>query len=64
MHYKDLVKLNNVEILKKMEILKKESFNLRVQHATKTIENTARISSIRKDIARLKTIQRLRLNNL
>ena len=41
------------EILK----LKKEQFNLRFQKATGQLENTARIRQIRRDIARLKTVQ-------
>ena len=41
------------EILK----LKKEQFNLRFQNATGQIENTARIRRIRRDIARLKTVE-------
>ena len=41
------------EILK----LKKEQFNLRFQRATGQVENTARIRQIRRDIARLKTVQ-------
>jgi large subunit ribosomal protein L29 len=38
--------------------LKKEQFNLRFQKATGQIENTARIRQVRRDIARLKTMQR------
>ena len=41
------------EILK----LKKEQFNLRFQKASGQIDNTARIRQIRRDIARLKTVQ-------
>ncbi|MFM8748196.1 MAG: 50S ribosomal protein L29 [Aestuariivirga sp.] len=37
--------------------LKKEQFNLRFQKASGQIENTARIRQIRRDIARLKTVQ-------
>ncbi len=37
--------------------LKKEQFNLRFQQATGQIENTARIRQIRRDIARIKTVQ-------
>lgn len=37
--------------------LKKEQFNLRFQRATGQVENTARIRQIRRDIARLKTVQ-------
>ncbi len=37
--------------------LKKELFNLRFQQATGANENTARIRQIRRDIARIKTVQ-------
>ncbi|MDQ0301000.1 MULTISPECIES: 50S ribosomal protein L29 [Ancylobacter] len=37
--------------------LKKEQFNLRFQKATGQLENTARVRQIRRDIARVKTIQ-------
>lgn len=36
--------------------LKKEAFNLRFQQATGQIENTARMRSVRRDAARVKTI--------
>ena len=38
--------------------LKKEQFNLRFQKATGQLENTARVTQVRKDIARIKTLQR------
>jgi large subunit ribosomal protein L29 len=38
--------------------LKKEQFNLRFQRATGQLENTSRVTQVRKDIARVKTIQR------
>ena len=38
--------------------LKKEQFNLRFQKATGQLENTARVTEVRKDIARIKTLQR------
>ena len=41
------------EVLK----LKKEQFNLRFQRATGQLENTARVTEVRKDIARIKTLQ-------
>lgn len=44
------------EVLK----LKKEQFNLRFQRATGQLENTARVQIVRRDIARLKTIARLK----
>ena len=36
--------------------LKKEQFNLRFQAATGQMEKTHRVSQIRKDIARIKTV--------
>lgn len=36
--------------------LKKESFNLRFQQATGSMENTARMRQVRRDAARVKTI--------
>jgi len=38
--------------------LKKEQFNLRFQAATGQLENTARVRQIRRNIARIKTIER------
>ena len=37
--------------------LKKEQFNLRFQKATGQLENTARQREIRRDVARIKTMQ-------
>ena len=36
--------------------LKKEAFNLRFQQATGAIENTARMRTVKRDAARVKTI--------
>ena len=44
------------EVLK----LKKEQFNLRFQRATGQLENTSRVRVVRRDIARLKTVARLK----
>ncbi|KAB0576894.1 large subunit ribosomal protein L29 [Fusobacterium naviforme] len=35
---------------------KKELFNLRFQNATSQLDNTARISEVRKNIARIQTV--------
>jgi large subunit ribosomal protein L29 len=40
------------EVLK----LKKEQFNLRFQRATGQLENSSRVRTVRRDIARVKTI--------
>lgn len=36
--------------------LKKEQFNLRFQRATGQLDNTARVRSVRRDIARIRTV--------
>ena len=36
--------------------LKKEAFNLRFQKATGQLENTARMRSVRRDVARVMTV--------
>jgi large subunit ribosomal protein L29 len=46
----------NDELLK----LKKEQFNLRFQRATGQLENTSRVRVIRRDIARIQTVARLK----
>jgi large subunit ribosomal protein L29 len=37
--------------------LKKEQFNLRFQRETGQLENTSRVRAVRRDIARIKTVQ-------
>lgn len=44
------------EIIEKIREFRKESLNLRFQKASGQLENTVRISVVRKEIARLKTI--------
>lgn len=41
--------------------LKKEQFNLRFQRATGQLEKVARVREVRRDVARIKTIQRKKL---
>ena len=40
--------------------LKKEQLNLRFQQASGQLENTSRVRQIRRDIARIKTVQHQR----
>ena len=44
------------QLKEELENLKKEAFNLRFQKATGQLENTARMRSVRRDAARVKTI--------
>jgi large subunit ribosomal protein L29 len=48
------------ELQQKHQELREELFNLRFQLATGQIENVGRISAVRRDIARVKTLQRER----
>lgn len=56
MKAKELRDLEAPELLKKLEGLKEELFNLRFQLATNQLENPMRIGEVRRDIARVKTI--------
>lgn len=52
--------MTDVELNQKLLDLKGELFNLRFQLATGQLDNPLRIPSVRKDIARIKTIIRER----
>ena len=53
--FSELIKLD-LNILKdKMVVLRKESLNLRFQKSSGQLEKTARISVVKKQIARIKT---------
>ncbi len=60
MNTKDLRELSAEELREREGDLREELFNLRVQHATRQIENTARIPRVRRDIARVLTVLRER----
>ena len=44
------------QLQEQLVALKKEAFNLRFQQATGQIESTARMRSVRRDVARVKTV--------
>jgi len=52
--------LSDEELLAKLKEFKEELFNLRFQMATGQLDNPMRLRQVRKDIARVKTIQRER----
>ena len=56
MKIEDVRAKNSDELETELMVLKKEQFNLRFQRATGQLENTARVRSIRRDVARIKTI--------
>ena len=53
-------KLTTEEINKKIMEAKEELLKLRMKQATGSLENSARINELRKDVARLKTILKSR----
>jgi large subunit ribosomal protein L29 len=52
--------LKDDELVAKLIDAKQESFNLRFRHATGELENTARLSEAKRDIARLRTVAKER----
>ena len=53
----DVRAMTDDQLSDKAAELKKEQFNLRFQQATGQMENTARFGKIRRDIARIRTVQ-------
>jgi large subunit ribosomal protein L29 len=56
----ELRELSDTELAARGQELVEELFNLRFQLATAQIENVGRMSAVRRDIARVKTVQRER----
>ncbi len=54
----EIRKLSAAELEAKLAELKKDLFMLRMQHATNQLENPLQIATVKKDIARIKTIIR------
>ena len=59
---KEIRKKTNEELNAEINTLKDELFNLRFQQATGQLENTARLKTVKKDIARIKTVLTERAN--
>ena len=50
--------LSSDELQEQLTGLKKDLFFLRMQHATNQLDNPIKISQVKKDIARVKTVMR------
>jgi large subunit ribosomal protein L29 len=48
------------ELIDRLKQAREEQFALRLQHATGELENTSRIGSVRRDVARLLTVAKER----
>ena len=60
----EIRKLSDNDLNKKLFDLQSELFNLRFQMATGQLENPSAIGNVRRDIARVKTIQTERKLNV
>ena len=58
MKAEDIRKKSAAELEKELVALKEELFKLRFQHATNQLDNPQRIATVKRDIARVKTIIR------
>lgn len=54
----DIRKMSEKDIEAKLHDLKDELFKLRFQQAINQLDNPMRINAVKKDIARIKTVQR------
>jgi large subunit ribosomal protein L29 len=52
----DLKVMSDDQLEQELLNLKKEQFNLRFQRATGQLENTSRVRTVRREIARIKTL--------
>ena len=57
MKNKEIRDLDDKQLGEKLGEFRKELFNLRFQHATAQLEKTHRLRELRKDIARILTVQ-------
>ena len=54
----EIKEMDETQMAERLLALKKELFNLRFQNDIGQLENTAKLSEIKKDIARLYTVSR------
>ena len=60
MKYKDIQALSDAELAQKLDESRAELFNLRFRMATSQLDNTARVTNVKRDIARVQTEMRAR----
>lgn len=56
MKMSELREMTNEELNQQLETFREEMFNLRFQQSANRLENPMRLKSVRKDIARIKTL--------
>ena len=60
MKIKEIREMSAEQLAEKLMELKKDLFNLRLQHATNQLDSPSKIADVKKDIAKIKTVQRER----
>jgi len=55
MKNKDINKLTNDELIKKVSSLKKDLFNFRFRRVNGKLDDTAKVTEIRRDVAKILT---------
>lgn len=60
MKIKEVRDMSEEQLNTKLLELKKDLFNLRLQHATNQLDNPGKIADVKHDIARVKTVLRER----
>ena len=58
MHPAEIRNLSQSEVARRLDEAHHELFNLRFQYATGQLKNTTRLSEVRREVARLRTILR------
>jgi large subunit ribosomal protein L29 len=61
MRAKEFREMSRDELLQKEHDLKEELFNLKFQRATGQLENLMRVTHVKRDIAKVKTVLRERM---
>lgn len=56
MKAKDLLAMSREDLVKKDKDLREDYFKLKFQHGIRRLENPARLTELRKDIARVQTV--------
>ena len=60
MKARELHDLDDTALRERIAVARREVFGLRLQHATGELENTARLKTVKKDLARALTVARQR----
>jgi large subunit ribosomal protein L29 len=64
MKYSELIELGEDALAVRVDNMERELFKLKFQHSIRQIENTSKISILKKDIARVNTAINMKQTNL